>query len=147
MLIVCREFYEDCRWDEVRMSLCNSSLTHTHAHLNLFIFVSPPSSTQFANMLLLVRMKEFLEGLLAYRRGRTTKNYRYIPLKTYEKILEQIHLDSAGMVVDPFVSLEDRVDREERQRRWIESLNRDEQDSRSLVNINGGGLFKSMEGL
>jgi hypothetical protein len=98
-------------------------------------------------MLLLVRMKEFLEGLLAYRRGRTTKNYRYIPLKTYEKILEQIHLDSAGMVVDPFVSLEDRVDREERQRRWIESLNRDEQDSRSLVNINGGGLFKSMEGI
>ena len=142
MLIVCREFYDDYRFVKIgwlgRSSDDSMQLlthTHTHAHLTLFIFVSPPSSTQFANMLLLVRMKEFLEGLLAYRRGRTTKNYRYIPLKTYEKILEQIHLDSAGMVVDPFVSLEDRVDREERQRRWIESLNRDKQDSRSLVNI------------
>ena len=74
-------------------------------------------------MLLLVRMKEFLEGLLAYRRGRNCKNHRYIPLEAYERILEKIHLDSAGLVVDPFVSLEDRLDRECRQRRWIEMLN------------------------
>ena len=78
---------------------------------------------EFANMLLLVRMKEFLEGLLAYRRGRNCKNHRYIPLEAYERILEKIHLDSAGLVVDPFVSLEDRLDRECRQRRWIETLN------------------------
>jgi hypothetical protein len=79
-------------------------------------------------------MKEFLETLLAYRRGRNARSHRFIPLAAYEKILEKIHLDSAGKVVDPFVSLEDRVDREERQRRWIESLNRDKQDSRTLIN-------------
>lgn len=89
---------------------------------------------QFANMLLLVRMKEYLESLLAYRRSRKTKTYRYIPIDAYEKIVERIHFDSAGSVVDPFVSLEDRVDREERQRSWIENLNADKDDSHSLIN-------------
>lgn len=84
---------------------------------------------EFANMLLLVRMKEFLEGLLAYRRGRNCKNHRYIPLEAYERILEKIHLDSAGLVVDPFVSLEDRLDRECRQRRWIDSLNSEKNET------------------
>lgn len=79
-------------------------------------------NAQFANMLLLVRMKEYLESLLAYRKQRSNKATRYIPLDMYEKIVEKIHLDSAGEVVDPFVSLEDRHDREERQRRWIEGL-------------------------
>jgi len=88
----------------------------------------------FANMLLLVRMKEFLESLLAYRRSRKTKTYRYIPLSTYEQMVDQIHLDSAGEVVDPFVSLESRLDRESRQRRWIESLNEAKEDSHSLIN-------------
>ena len=85
-------------------------------------------------MLLLVRMKEFLESLLAYRRSRKAKTYRYIPLEAYEKIVEKIHLDSEGAVVDPFVSLEDRADREDRQRRWIEGLNTDKEDSHSLIN-------------
>lgn len=87
---------------------------------------------EFANMLLLVRMKEYLESLLAFRKHRSNKNLRYIPLETYEKIVEQIHLDSAGEVVDPFVSLEDRQDREERQRRWIEGLSLNV-DSHSLI--------------
>ena len=81
------------------------------------------NKNQFANMLLLLRMKEFLESLIAPRRSRNAKIYRYIPLDAYEKILEKIHLRSTGQVVDPFVSLKDRVDREERQRRWIENLN------------------------
>ncbi|KAL7504953.1 hypothetical protein ACHAXN_002474 [Cyclotella atomus] len=88
---------------------------------------------EFSNMLLLVRMKEYLEGMLAYRRGKSNKNSRYIPLECYEKIVEKIHLDSAGEVVDPFVSLEDRQDREERQRRWIEGLSLDA-ESHSLIN-------------
>lgn len=74
-------------------------------------------------MLLLLRMREFLESLIAPRRSRNAKVYRYIPLNTFDKILEKIHLRSTGQVVDPFVSLEDREDREERQRRWIENLN------------------------
>ncbi|KAL3804320.1 hypothetical protein HJC23_011248 [Cyclotella cryptica] len=90
------------------------------------------AKSEFANMLLLVRMKEYLESLLAYRKHRSNKNLRYIPLETYEKIVEQIHLDSAGEVVDPFVSLEDRQDREERQRRWLEGLSLNV-DSHSLI--------------
>jgi hypothetical protein len=54
-------------------------------------------------------------------------------LEAYEKIVEKIHLDSAGEVVDPFVSLEDRQDREERQKRWIEELSVD-LASHSLIN-------------
>lgn len=65
-------------------------------------------------------MKEFLEGLFA------NKGSRYIPLEAYNKIVEKIHLDSVGHVVDPFLSLEDRDDREERQRRWNESLKVDQ---------------------
>ncbi|KAL9182602.1 hypothetical protein ACHAXT_013254 [Thalassiosira profunda] len=89
---------------------------------------------EFGNMLLLVRMKEFLESLLAYRRSRKIKTYRYIPLEAYEKIVEKIHLDSAGEVVDPFVSLDDRENREERQRRWIEDMNADKEGAHSLIN-------------
>ena len=55
-------------------------------------------------------MKEFLEGLFA------NKGSRYIPLEAYNKIVEKIHLDSVGHVVDPFLSLEHQDDREERQR-------------------------------
>lgn len=89
---------------------------------------------EFANMLLLVRMKEFLESLMAIRRSRNSKTYRYIPLATYEKMIEQIHLSSEGEVVDPFMSLECRLDREQRQKNWIESLNKDKMDSHSLIN-------------
>merc|ERR1739841_455523 len=85
---------------------------------------------EFANMLLLVRMKEYLESILAYRKHHhgqehhRNKNYRYIPLASIEKIIEEIHLGSEGEVVDPFVSLEDRKDREDRHKRWLESLAR-----------------------
>ena len=88
---------------------------------------------EYGNMLLLVRMKEYLESILAYRKGRSNKNMRYIPLESYEKVVEKLHLDSAGEVVDPFVSLEDRQDREERQRRWIEGLSLNV-ESHSLIN-------------
>jgi len=77
---------------------------------------------EFANMLLLVRMREYLESALAIGK------HPYIPMKAYEKIVDEIHLNSAGEVVDPFVSLEDRQDREERQKRWIESLSIDLED-------------------
>ncbi|KAL7428184.1 hypothetical protein ACHAXH_005433 [Discostella pseudostelligera] len=101
--------------------------------------VQKMQNPEFANMLLLLRMKEFLESLIAPRRSRNAKIYRYIPLEAYEKILEKIHLHSTGQVVDPFVSLKDRADREERQRRWIENLNvvrYNEEDTPRLVAIN-----------
>lgn len=99
-----------------------------------WLIVRKMQDPDFANMLLLVRMKEFLESLMCIRRCRNSKTYRYIPLATYEKMVEQIHLSSEGEVVDPFVSLECRLDREQRQRRWIESLNKDKMDSHSLIN-------------
>jgi len=92
--------------------------------------VQKMKNPEFANMLLLVRMKEYLESILAYRKHHhgqehhRNKNYRYIPLETVEKIIEEIHLGSEGEVVDPFVSLEDRKDREDRHKRWMESLAR-----------------------
>lgn len=92
-----------------------------------FKLVKKMKHPEFGNMLLLVRMKEYLESLLAYRphhhgqEHHRNKNYRYIPLVAYEKIVEEIHLGSEGQVVDPFVSLQDRHDREERHKRWMES--------------------------
>ena len=69
-----------------------------------------------------------MESILAYRKHHhgqehhRNKNYRYIPLASVEKIIEEIHLGSEGDVVDPFVSLEDRKEREERHKKWMESL-------------------------
>ena len=74
---------------------------------------------EFANMLLLIRMQEYLESTLALGK------HPHIPLEAYEKIVEEIHLNSAGEVIDPFVSLEDRQDREERQKKWLETLSVD----------------------
>ena len=90
--------------------------------------------TPFPTMLyhshkVLVRMKEYLETLLAKA---NTDIYRYIPLETYKQIVDQIHFDSAGQVVDPFVSLKDREDREARQIAWIKGLNSDRKDAHSL---------------
>lgn len=97
--------------------------------------VQKMKNPEFANMLLLVRMKEYLESIMAYRmhhhgqEHHRNKNYRYIPLATIEKIIEEIHVGSEGEVVDPFVSLQDRHDREERHKRWMESLARHSEES------------------
>ena len=99
----------------------NESIVETK-HL-WYKIVQKMQDPEFENMLLLVRMKEFLESLLTYRWGRRLKTYRYMPLEAFEKIIEKIHMNSEGDVVDPFVSLEDRKDREYRQRKWLESLN------------------------
>ena len=98
----------------------NESIVETK-HL-WYKIVQKMQDPEFENMLLLVRMKEFLESLLTYRWGRRLKTYRYMPLEAFEKIIEKIHNNSEGDIVDPFVSLEDRRDRELRQRRWMESL-------------------------
>lgn len=100
-----------------------------------FKIVQKTKQSGFANMLLLVRMKEYLESLLAYRphhhgqEYHRVKNYRYIPLAAYEKIVEEIHLGSEGEVVDPFVSLQDRHDRDERHSRWMENLGYSSEES------------------
>lgn len=120
--------------------LCNYN-NHFHSkeivetkHL-WYRIVQKMNNPEFANMLLLVRMKEYLESLMAYRihyhgqEHHRNKTYRYIPLAAIEKIIEEIHLGSEGQVVDPFVSLLDRQDREERHKRWMRSLARHSKES------------------
>ena len=74
---------------------------------------------EYGNMLLLVRMEDELEKLL-----NTTKQ-RYITMRQYESMIDRLHLDSTGKLVQPFVALNDRESREERERLWFESLTSD----------------------
>lgn len=54
---------------------------------------------EFRNMMLLSRMMEYLEGEIS------TKHSRYITMVAFEKVLNQIHLDTTGKVVEPFEEL------------------------------------------
>jgi hypothetical protein len=58
------------------------------------------NSPEYKNMLLLVRMQEALEEIM----------------------INKIHLDTAGHVVEPFVELSDSQAREERQKAWYENF-------------------------
>lgn len=70
-------------------------------------------------MLLLVKMEDALEELMYQRKQ------KYITQAAYAKMIDQIHLDTEGSVVEPFCELAERHDREERQRIWYESLTLD----------------------
>lgn len=69
-------------------------------------------SPDYRNMLLLNRMADLLEDLMHDRKQ------RFLTKDRYEKIIDKLHLDAEGSVVEPFVDLADRVDRDERQRQW-----------------------------
>ena len=77
---------------------------------------SKMQESDYGNMLLLAKMEDALETLLYNRKQ------KYITKSTYEKMVNKIHLDTEGSVVEPFVELAERQDREERQRIWYESL-------------------------
>jgi len=74
---------------------------------------------EYGNMLLLQRMEDELEQLLNHSKQ------RFITMRQYESMIERIHLDSEGKLVQPFVALNDRQSREERERLWFESLTSD----------------------
>lgn len=74
---------------------------------------------EYQNMLLLVRMKDHLEDLLFQRKQ------RFLTMAAYESIVNKLHLDAEGHVVEPFVALDDKKDRDERQRVWYESISLD----------------------
>lgn len=74
---------------------------------------------EYTNMLLLARMKDELEGRLF------VKKQRHITFGTYEAIVNKLHVDTEGHVVEPFVEVAERQDREERQRMYYESLAQD----------------------
>lgn len=67
-------------------------------------------------MLLLNKMSDILEDLMYNRRQ------KYMTKDKYEKLVDKLHLDTEGHVIEPFVELADRRDRDERQRLWYESL-------------------------
>lgn len=73
----------------------------------------------YGNMLLLGRMKDELEDRM-YRRRQ-----KYMTFGNYEELVNKLHLDAEGHVVEPFVKISDRLDREERQRWYAESLAQD----------------------
>lgn len=72
-------------------------------------------SSDYSNMVLLAKMEDVLEGLI-------NRKQKFITKASYEKIINKIHLDTEGKIVEPFVALEHRQDREEQQRLWYESL-------------------------
>lgn len=71
-------------------------------------------TAEYSNMLLLQRMRDFLETLMHDRKQ------RYITKRQYGQMIDKIHLDTEGHVVEPFVLLADREDREERERLYYE---------------------------
>ena len=73
-------------------------------------------TSEYGNMLMLDRMRDHLEKLMVDRKQ------RFLTMAGYESIIKKLHLDAEGCLVEPFVSLKDRDDRNERQRRWNENL-------------------------
>lgn len=50
------------------------------------------------------------------------RKQRFLTMSGYESIIDKIHLDAEGCVIEPFVPLTCSDDRSERQRKWNESL-------------------------
>lgn len=77
---------------------------------------------QFGNMLLLVRMKKFLENLMLSRKQ------MYVTMEAFEGILNKLHLDAEGDVVEPFVAMSCETLREKRSKEWEEIIAQDLED-------------------
>lgn len=67
----------------------------------------------YRNMLLLSRATAFLEDLMR-------RQHRYMTRQGFEALIDKIHLDAEGHVVEPFIALNDGDARERRQRLWAE---------------------------
>jgi hypothetical protein len=71
---------------------------------------------EYGNMLLLARMKDELESRMYQRKQ------KYITFAAYDGLVNKLHLNAEGAVVEPFVALSDREDRDARQRKYYDSL-------------------------
>jgi hypothetical protein len=65
----------------------------------------------YSNMLLLSRMTALLEDLM-------NRQHRYMTKQGYDAIINKIHLDAEGHIIEPFVAMTDGEARERRQRIW-----------------------------
>jgi len=50
------------------------------------------------------------------------RRQRFLTFAGYEELVNKLHLDAEGHVVEPFVALSERQDREERQKLYVESI-------------------------
>lgn len=72
---------------------------------------------EFSNMLILVRMKDRLEALM-YKRKQ-----RFITYGAFERLINKIHLDTKGQIVEPFVDLkESGISTEDRAKLYHENM-------------------------
>ena len=71
---------------------------------------------EYGNMLLLVKMEDTLEKLMY------ANKQKYVTMRQYETMIDQLHVDAEGRLVEPFVALNDRQKRKEREQLWYESL-------------------------
>mmetsp|Transcript_14547 Transcript_14547/g.26340 ORF Transcript_14547/g.26340 Transcript_14547/m.26340 type:complete len:373 (-) Transcript_14547:136-1254(-) len=81
---------------------------------------------EYSNMLLLSRMRDQLEALMYSRKQ------RFLTMAGYESIIDKIHLDTEGCVIEPFLPLDCAEDRKERHRIWHEML-ADELEEECLI--------------
>lgn len=72
------------------------------------------SNSEFSNMILLQRARDYLEDFMHNGNSRQ----RYITLQSYKWIVNQIHLDMEGKVIEPFEELNERRCQEERAKKW-----------------------------
>ena len=71
---------------------------------------------EYSNMLLINKMEDMLEKLMY------TNKQKFITMQQYENMIDQLHVDAEGRLVEPFVALNDRQSRKEREQLWYESL-------------------------
>ncbi|KAL7566671.1 hypothetical protein ACA910_017736 [Epithemia clementina (nom. ined.)] len=71
---------------------------------------------EYGNMLLLVKMEDMLEDLMY------SNKQKFLTMRQYEAMIEKLHVDAEGRLVEPFVALNDRQSRKEREQLWYESL-------------------------
>ena len=74
---------------------------------------------ELGNMLMLVKMTDHLKELMV------EKKQKYLSMEQFEAILNQLHLDAEGHVVEPFVDMNDESGRIERAKEYAEMVTLD----------------------
>jgi 2,3-bisphosphoglycerate-dependent phosphoglycerate mutase len=83
--------------------------------------------SEYGNMLLLDRMRDELEHRMHNRKQ------RFLTFAGYEELVNKLHLDAEGHVVEPFVALSEREDRNERHRLYLEDGDKDLEEEQCLI--------------
>ena len=79
----------------------------------------------YSNMLLLSRATKVLEDLMQ-------RQHRYMTKQGFDALINKIHLDAEGHIIEPFLALTDSEAREERQRMW-EEKSADDLEQEALI--------------